>query len=133
MQKSIFLKPNDIIPPDLTGRYYMEVGARIKKIRKEMKLTQDELASKLNIHSKQLARYEAGRSIPILGIIARIANFCEVSTDYLIFGEDKKLAKKTKIADMELVEYFRRINKLKKFERDKIKWAIKSLLNGESE
>ena len=110
----------------------MEVGARIKKIRKEMKLTQDELASKLHIHSKQLARYEAGRSIPILGIIARIANFCEVSTDYLIFGEDKKLAKKTKIADMELLEYFQRINKLKKFERDKIKWALKSLLNGES-
>lgn len=111
----------------------MELGQRLKKIRKEMKLTQDEFSSKLNIHSKQLAKYEAGKSTPILEIIARIAKFCEVSTDYLIFGEDKSLAKKTKISDMELLEYFRRVNKLKRFERDKIKWAIKSFLNGDSE
>jgi hypothetical protein len=48
MQKGLFLKPNDIISPDFIRRYYMELGERIKKLRKEMKLTQDEFASKLN-------------------------------------------------------------------------------------
>ena len=110
----------------------MELGERIKKLRRDMRLTQEELASKLKTHVKQLSRYEAGRSKPSLEMAARIANCCEVSADYLIFGEDKKLAKKTKIADTELLEYFQRINKLKKFERDKIKWAVKSLLNGDS-
>lgn len=111
----------------------MELGQQIKKIRKDMRLTQDVFAGKLKIHPKQLAKYEAGRSKPSLDVIARIANFCEVSTDYLIFGEDKTFAKKTKIQDVELMEYFRRVNKLKKSDRDKIKWAIKSLLNGDGE
>jgi transcriptional regulator with XRE-family HTH domain len=110
----------------------MELGERIKKLRKDMRLTQDVFAGKLKVHPKQLAKYEAGRSKPSIDIISRMANFCEISTDYLIFGEDKKLAKKTKLTDMELLEYFQRANKLKRFERDKIKWAVKSLLNGES-
>lgn len=111
----------------------MELGGRIKKLRKDMRLTQEVFASKLKVHPKQLAKYEAGRSIPSLDIIARMANFCEVSTDYLIFGEDKALAKKARIADVDLLEYFRRVNKLKKTDRDKIKWAIKSFLNGDNE
>ncbi len=133
MEMSILLKPNDIIFPDFIKGYYMELVIKIKKLRQELRLTQDEFASKLKIHSKQLARYETGRSTPIPAIIGRIANICEISTDYLILGEDKIFAKKTKIADMELLEYFRRVNKLKRIERDKIKWAIKSLLNGDSE
>jgi transcriptional regulator with XRE-family HTH domain len=136
MQKHNFLKPYSIISPDISienRRYYMELGKRIKKLRKDMKLTQDEFANKLRIHSKQLAKYEAGRTIPSINVIARMANFCEVSADYIIFGEDKALSKKTKIADMELLDYFRRVNKLKKIDRDRIKWAIKSLLNGETE
>ncbi len=111
----------------------MELGKRIKKLRKDMKLTQDTFANKLRIHSKQLAKYESGRTIPSINIIERVADFCEVSIDYLIGGEDKVLANKTKVSDMELLDYFRRINKLKKADRDKIKWAVKSLLNGETE
>ena len=107
----------------------MEVGKRIKKLRKDMKLTQEVFADKLNIHPKQLAKYESGRSIPIIEILARIANFCEVSTDQLIFGEDNTFIKRTKIADTQLLEYFRRINRLKKAERDKIKWALEGLLS----
>lgn len=111
----------------------MELGERIKKLRKDMKLTQDEFAGKLKIHPKQLAKYEAGRSRPSIDVIARLSNFCEISADYLIFSEDKAFAKKTRIKDLELLEYFRKANKLKKPDRDKIKWAIKSLLNGEPE
>jgi transcriptional regulator with XRE-family HTH domain len=110
----------------------MQLGERIKKLRKDMKMTQDAFAGELKIHPKQLAKYEAGRSVPSIDIVARMANFCEVSTDHLIFGEDKAFAKKTKISDAEILEYFRKVNKLGKSDRDKIKWAIKSLLNGEN-
>lgn len=104
-----------------------------RRLRKEMKLTQEEFGNKVKLHCKQVAKYETGVTIPSIGVIARIAKFCEIPTDYLIFGEDKALSSKTKIADVELMEYFRRVNKLKKAERDKIKWAIKSLLNGSPE
>jgi len=134
VEKGKFFNSYSIIFSDIEEdirRYYMELGKRIKKLRKDMKLTQDSFAGELKIHPKQLAKYEAGRSAPSIDIIARIAACCEVSTDYLIFGEDKRFAKKTRIQDMELLDYFRRSNKLKKSDRDKIKWAIRSFLNGE--
>jgi len=115
-----------------SGRPKIDQLSEVSRLKKEMKLTQDDFAGKLKIHSKQLAKYEAGRSTPSIDIIARIAKFCEVSTDYLIFGADKILANKTKIADLELLDYFQRVNKLKKSNRDKIKWAVKSLLNGDA-
>lgn len=113
--------------------YIMVIGNRIKKLRKELGLTQDELAAKIKIHGRQLGRYELGRSVPAINTIKKIANFCEVSIDYLIYGQDKKIAKRTKINDPEILDILRRMDNLKKPQRDKIKWAIKSLLNGEKE
>lgn len=111
----------------------MSIGSRIKYLRQQNKMTQEEFSSKLKIHSKQLAHYESGRNVPSVDVIAKIANLCETSTDYIIQGEDKAYIKKTKINDLDLLELFRRSNKLRKTERDKIKWALKSLLNGEKE
>ena len=107
----------------------MTLGQRLKKIRNEMKLTQNEFAEKLGIHPKQFAKYESDRTIPVIGVIEKISKFCEVSADFIICGEDQVLAKRTKINDTELIDYFQRVNKLKKSDRDKVKWVIKSLLD----
>jgi len=128
MENTLFLKPNVIVSPRTDKEDTMDIGQRIKTLRLDMRLTQDELACKLHIHPKQLAKYESNRSTPILDIVARIAAFCEVTTDFLIFGEDKNVSKKTKINDTELMDVFRRVNRLKKAERDKIKWVVFSLL-----
>lgn len=109
----------------------MKFNERIKTLRKEMGLTQDEFAKKLNINGRQLGRYEIGKMTPSISIIKNIAEFCEVSIDYLVYGHDKKMAKKSNISDMELLDVLRRTDKLKKPQREKIKWVIKGLLNGE--
>lgn len=111
----------------------MMLAERIKQLRKEMGLTQDEFAARLKMHGRQLARYEAGKAIPNIAIIKKIAEFCEVSIDYLVYGHDEKMAKKTRISDMEIVDLLRRVNHLKKPKRDRIKWAIESLLNNGKE
>lgn len=129
MKKIKKFKPDDIISPEITRRYYMELGKRIKKLRNEMKLTQDTFADELKIHSKQLAKYEIGKSTPSIYILARMAKFCEVPMEYLIYGKEDALSARTKITDIELLECFRKVNKLKKTERDKMKWLLKSLLN----
>ena len=51
--------------------------------------------------------------------------------DYLVFGQDKSFTAKTKINDTDLLELFRRINNLKKSQRDKIKWGLEAMLEKE--
>lgn len=110
---------------------FMIIGAQIRKIRKEMGLTQKEFSRKVKLHPKQLARYEAGKNIPSAEIVARIAQFCEVPTDFLILGTDIALARKAKLTDFELLELLRRIDQLNKVKRDRLKWAIEALLDKE--
>jgi transcriptional regulator with XRE-family HTH domain len=109
----------------------MLLGDKIKKIRQDLKLSQEGLATKIKIHTKQLAKYESNRTTPSIDSLIKIAKFSEVTLDYLVFGEDKNFTAKTKINDTDLLELFRRINQLKKSQRDKIKWALEALLEKE--
>ena len=109
----------------------MAIGNRLKELRKELNLTQDELGAKLGVHGKQLARYEIGKMMPSIKVLSKIADFCEVSLDYLVYGNDKKLASRSQINDAELLDMLRRIDRLKKPKRERLKWAIKGLLDKE--
>lgn len=66
-------------------------GQRIKALRKSMKLTQEQVASKLNISVAALSRYENGSFEPkSLTIIVDLALLYKVSTDYLLGKTDLK-------------------------------------------
>ena len=66
------------------------IGDRLKKIRKENKLTQKEMAEKLDIHPNTISMYEKGnRNIPS-NMVKKISDTFNVSTDYLLRGEKKK-------------------------------------------
>lgn len=105
-----------------------ELGERIKTLRREAGMTQNQLANKLNMNVQQVARYEAGGSIPSAHLLAKMAEILEVSTDYLITGYDKGFSKLANITDAELLELFRRVDHLKKIDRDKIKWSVEGML-----
>jgi len=105
------------------------VHSKIRALRKELGLTQKELAEKVGLHPAQLARYELGLSTPSLGVLIKFSKYCEVSIDYIVFGVDKEVVKRTRIQDQELLDLTRRVNNLNRPQRDKIKWAIKGLLS----
>jgi len=112
--------------------YNMEaVHAKIKDLRKELGLTQKELAGKIGIHPTQLAKYELGISTPSLGVLTKMAKYCEVSIDYIVFGLDKEIAKRSRIQDHGILDLLRRIDNLKRPQRDKLKWAIQGLLSNQ--
>ena len=72
----------------------------LKELRKEKKLTQTELASKLNISQKSYSNWESGKAEPTLDNIIKLANILDTTTDELLgrqinFG-DKILNKKYK-------------------------------------
>jgi Predicted transcriptional regulators len=63
----------------------MEILAKnMKKCRIENKLTQQEIADKLNIHQATYAGYESGKHKPEPETIVKIADIFKVSTDYLL-------------------------------------------------
>lgn len=57
---------------------------RLKQLRKKDKLTQGELASKLNIDRSTLTYYETGYRIPDIQKVALIADYFRVSVDYML-------------------------------------------------
>ncbi|WP_435246702.1 helix-turn-helix domain-containing protein [Streptomyces sp. NRRL F-5630] len=64
------------------------LGKRITSLRKQSGLTQEELAKKLNVSRSALSQYELGTRDPNYELLIKIANFFEVTTDYLLTGKE---------------------------------------------
>ncbi|CAN2247250.1 helix-turn-helix domain-containing protein [Bacillus vallismortis] len=65
------------------------LGKRIAALRKEKGLSQYELADRLGFSRGKLANYEQGTREPDYETLIKIADFFDVSTDYLLRGKDK--------------------------------------------
>lgn len=65
-----------------------EFGERIRKIRKERGMTQEELASKLMITSESVSNIENGKTNCMPEHIVHICEIFDVSSDYFYFGTE---------------------------------------------
>lgn len=63
------------------------MGQRIKSLRKEKKLTQQELGKMLNVTKVSVCCYEKGTRIPSLDTLIDMSNIFNVSLDYFV-GND---------------------------------------------
>lgn len=63
------------------------VGQRIAHFRKQMSLTQFELAEKLDYSDKTISKWELGQSLPNIFILNELAKFFGISLDILIGNE----------------------------------------------
>lgn len=61
----------------------MIFGYRLKERRKELGMTQQELAKKSRVYGNSIGHYEAGRCEPTLDSARCLAQALEVSIDYL--------------------------------------------------
>lgn len=86
------------------------IGKRLRKLRKERDLLQKELADKLNLSQQTISLYESNDREPDSKITKRIANFFDVSIDYLYQNTDERSpADKIKKAisdDEELLDFW---------------------------
>jgi transcriptional regulator with XRE-family HTH domain len=64
------------------------LGKRIKELRKKKGITQKELASYLGVSDRAVGYYESGQRTPPPDILQKIADFFNVSTDYLLGRTD---------------------------------------------
>ena len=60
------------------------LGKRLKELRDERGMTQKEVAMALKLHSVTYLHYEKGQREPPLSVLAYMASFFEVTTDYLL-------------------------------------------------
>ncbi len=75
----------------------MEYTNRMKGLREDCDLTQQEIAQVLNCSQTCYSKYELGqREIPIR-LLCLLADFYGVSTDYLLGRTNEKKSKKIKI------------------------------------
>nr|WP_116316240.1 helix-turn-helix transcriptional regulator [Bacillus subtilis] len=66
------------------------LGKRITSLRKQAGLTQEGLAKKLNITRSALSQYELGTREPNYDLLIKIADYFDVSIDFLLRGENKE-------------------------------------------
>ena len=60
----------------------IDIGAKIKTLRKGRKLTQQELADRLGITRATVSNYEVGRRSPHISELKRIADYFGVGVDF---------------------------------------------------
>lgn len=63
---------------------------RIAELRKEKNMTLKQLAEELNIRDNTLSQYETGKRNPQSGLLQEIANFFDVSMEYILKATDKR-------------------------------------------
>lgn len=72
----------------------------LKEKRKELGLTQQDVADKLNVTRQTISNWEVGKSYPDIPTLIEISNFYNLSLDYLLKGDERfmeKVKKDTKL------------------------------------
>jgi transcriptional regulator with XRE-family HTH domain len=62
----------------------MNFSERLKELRVEKNLTQEELGEKLNLTKANISKYETGRIEPNLETLNYLSEFFDVSIDFLL-------------------------------------------------
>lgn len=98
-------------------------GDRLKKLRTDAGMTQQELADRLNIAQTQIYQYESQRTDPSPDVIVRIAREFGATSDYLLGLVDKPTQR---LQEEDLTSAERKL--LSAFRSGDMKAAMKALL-----
>ena len=66
----------------------MKLGEKIASQRRKLGLSQEELASRLNVTRQAVSKWETGTSVPELETLVALAKVFGVTTDYLLSVEE---------------------------------------------
>ena len=85
----------------------IKIGNFIKELRKEQKLTQEQLAEKFGVVRRTVSRWETGSNTPDLDILIEMADFFDVDLREILDGERKseKMNQELKETVLKVAEY----------------------------
>lgn len=84
----------------------MNIGNKIRELRRSNGLTQEQLAASLNISAQAVSKWEMGASYPDIAMIPTIAAFFKVSLDELFDFDVKNIDKEIESIRLEYNKYF---------------------------
>lgn len=91
----------------------MKWNKRIRDLREDNDMTQDDLASQLGISKRTLLRYESGVSEPTISVLISLSLLSNVSVDYIIGTKDTTEIDEISIKN-ELDSVIKSLEKIKK-------------------
>lgn len=80
------------------------VRNRVKELRKERRLRQEELAGRINISQQTVSRIENGDNALAADILMSLANYFDVSIDYILYRSDSRRGVESQIEFNEILE-----------------------------
>ena len=90
---------------------------RLKELREERNLTQNDVATAIRTTRTNIGRWEKGENEPSANFVMQLADFFEVSTDYLLGREDdfgnvsiQSNAPTLSAEEQRLLDTFRKLN-----------------------
>lgn len=84
-----------------------DLASRLKELRKQHGMTQEELAKELGMSTSAIALYETKKRKPDPETLNKFADFFQVSTDYLLGRTDNPQAYPSEFEDLETVALHR--------------------------
>lgn len=96
-------------------------GKRLGEVRKDKKLSQDDLAKKMDMQGAVIGRYERDEVKPSIEVAARIAQVLGVSLDYLVGNTDMLL-------DADVIKKIQEIQNLPDKDRDHLFYVVDNIL-----
>ncbi len=97
-------------------------GAKLKQLREARKMTQQQLADKLELTKSSVSAYENSAKYPSVEVLIRIATIFDVSADYLLGLSDNMDVNISNLTDgqtqliLSLIQEFNALNNSKKKE-----------------
>lgn len=83
----------------------MKLSQKLQNKRKEMDLTQEEVAEKIHVSRQTISNWETGRTLPDITSLVLISDIYNISLDKLI-KEDEKVIKKLSLDTKEAENWF---------------------------
>lgn len=79
------------------------IGQRIRDLRKQKRMSQTELAKMLAVSQTTVTAWETGKAEPSSSAITSLADYFDVTTDYLLGRPDKKEKKSVELSDDDVI------------------------------
>lgn len=103
------------------------IGERLKTLRREYGITQTTLCKAANIEQSTLAGYETGKNTPKLDILLSLANYFNVTLDYLVGRIDVNSSPSSSLTESE-ESYIKKFRELNQFNQEIIIGKTNELL-----
>jgi transcriptional regulator with XRE-family HTH domain len=108
-----------------------DLGRNLHRLRKQRRLTQQQLAELVDVQQRVVSRWETGTVKPHLDHAVRLARVLEVSLDQLVFGEEAAAQPEFDVRNKRLKDLCRQVDQLRLDEQEVVCHVMDSLVRKE--